>query len=560
MSKYGRRYLTAVLLAGSLLATGAPEAEAAAGKALTLNVKSKDCGAAGDGVKNDTAAIQACIKKIEAKGEGTLYFPPGLYVTDSLVLSGDNVSLIGENAVLKSDLPNQAYPADANAVRASALIQNNPKYMLFRVDPAQNIRKGNAFVDLKKGTTMTAVKAGDIVMIETSKAHPKAASYQYGSYRYVKEIRGNRLILDEAIENDLSLASDNVKITVIRPIKNLKIKGLMLDLPENSYQNGIVLENLRNASFSNLTVTAGGQNMMGIGVSGFDITVADSTVSGFLDDTSGLGYGIALYGNRLTATKNTISNCKHAISSADRRYVNKDITYSFNRVSDTQLAALEVHGTGERVKIHDNIITDIGKSYEGSGAVWIRGDHYEVYNNKMTASKTRKGNVSIAGIKTIETASDDISIHHNTIENFDYGYQSETYQPLLNLKFENNTITNATNGVLGNAFSKSAFKGNKVFANATGFYITGLDDSVVDGNEIRYGMSQWGVGVFLAERTSGVSRNIKIRSNKIYPMTASADSHVRVQQGYSVLQVLDNYFDRSNGAISKSVQVETENG
>ena len=557
MHKFARIFLLTALLAGLLLGAAAVKAEAPE-KEFTFNVKGPECGAVGDGLTNDTAAIQSCIDKMESLGEGTLYFPRGTYVTDSLTLHGNNLNLIGENAVLKSNLPHQSYPEDANAVRESALIKSEPRNILFRVDPQHDIHKGDAFVDLTDGVSTDAVNIGDIVLIETSKANPRASTYQYGSYRYVEAIQGNRLILDDAIEHDLLLATDDVKITVVKPITNLKVTGLTLEIPADTYQNGIVLEHLRNATFSYLRVTAGGQNMVGISTTGFNIRVRQSEVSGFLDDTNGLGYGIALYGNHLQATNNKISACKHAISSADRRFVNSDITYAFNQVRDTQLAAFDVHGTGEGVKIYENIIADIGKSYPGGGGIWIRGDHYEIFNNRITASLTRPGGVTNAGIKSIETASNDIHIHDNIIENFDYGYQSETYQTVSNLKFERNTITNSTNGVLGTSFSNSSFQGNKIFAKANGFYVTGLDHSVIADNEIHYSMSQWGVGIFLAGHSSAVSNNIMIQNNHISPMTPAADSHVRVQQGYDHLTVLDNQFDRSNGILSKSVQIEED--
>lgn len=57
-------------------------------------------GARGDGVTDDTAAIQAAINACVAAGGGIVSFPPGIYVTSAaLVIPGNNVRLQGAGAV-----------------------------------------------------------------------------------------------------------------------------------------------------------------------------------------------------------------------------------------------------------------------------------------------------------------------------------------------------------------------------------------------------------------------------------------------------------------------------
>jgi hypothetical protein len=55
-----------------------------------------DFGAVGDGVTDDTAAIQAAINSF-ASGQGTIYFPKGTYlVTSTITINKDRMNLIGE--------------------------------------------------------------------------------------------------------------------------------------------------------------------------------------------------------------------------------------------------------------------------------------------------------------------------------------------------------------------------------------------------------------------------------------------------------------------------------
>lgn len=57
-----------------------------------------DYGAVGDGVTDDTAAIQAGIDAVATAGGGDLYFPPGVFATDELSITSPRVRLVGAGA------------------------------------------------------------------------------------------------------------------------------------------------------------------------------------------------------------------------------------------------------------------------------------------------------------------------------------------------------------------------------------------------------------------------------------------------------------------------------
>ena len=40
----------------------------------------KTFGARGDGITDDTTAIQSCINSVNSNGGGVVYFPPGVYL------------------------------------------------------------------------------------------------------------------------------------------------------------------------------------------------------------------------------------------------------------------------------------------------------------------------------------------------------------------------------------------------------------------------------------------------------------------------------------------------
>ena len=68
-------------------------------------VNVKDFGAVGDGVTDDTAAIQAALDHVAANG-GTLYFPAGTYLSDSLqVTPTASFEINGFGTIKKEPMP-----------------------------------------------------------------------------------------------------------------------------------------------------------------------------------------------------------------------------------------------------------------------------------------------------------------------------------------------------------------------------------------------------------------------------------------------------------------------
>lgn len=63
---------------------------------LRETVSVKDFGAVGDGVTDDTAAIQAGIDAINAAGGGALYFPAGIYRISANLWARNKVSMVGD--------------------------------------------------------------------------------------------------------------------------------------------------------------------------------------------------------------------------------------------------------------------------------------------------------------------------------------------------------------------------------------------------------------------------------------------------------------------------------
>ena len=108
-----------VALASSLYATGSLAVEAAPGRVFGV----QEYGAIGDGATLDTVAIQKAIDACSAAGGGTVYLPPGVYLSGTTFLK-DNVRLFLEaGAVLRgSPRPADYPPITRKNARAPAFV------------------------------------------------------------------------------------------------------------------------------------------------------------------------------------------------------------------------------------------------------------------------------------------------------------------------------------------------------------------------------------------------------------------------------------------------------
>ena len=98
--------------ASAFMATLLDDADAAAARATLLaqfdfgifNVKDPAYGAVGDGVTDDTTAIQSAATAVKTAGGGTLYFPPGTYIVNKSILISSNTHCLGagDSSIIKA--------------------------------------------------------------------------------------------------------------------------------------------------------------------------------------------------------------------------------------------------------------------------------------------------------------------------------------------------------------------------------------------------------------------------------------------------------------------------
>src|SRR5579883_1671908 len=104
----------------------------------------RECGATGDGKAKDTAAIQRAIEQCAAAGGGTVYLPPGRYLSGTVVLKSNVTFHLEAGATLlgSTDLADYRHQ-DGPPVKGDA----NGKHLLFARDASNVTLRGGGTID-----------------------------------------------------------------------------------------------------------------------------------------------------------------------------------------------------------------------------------------------------------------------------------------------------------------------------------------------------------------------------------------------------------------------------
>lgn len=117
---------------------------------LAISVQDEEFGAVGDGIADDTAAIQAAIDYVDDLGGGRIYFPPGTYRTTATLTFGNDQEFIG------------------SATQSSVISYTGASWAFQQVTPGTRIYNVR-FTTLQ--VSVTAAAAGGLDLTDVSLAH-----------------------------------------------------------------------------------------------------------------------------------------------------------------------------------------------------------------------------------------------------------------------------------------------------------------------------------------------------------------------------------------------------
>jgi hypothetical protein len=186
---------------------------------LRESVSVRDFGAVGDGVTDDTVAIQAAVDSLAAGS--VLNFPNGTYRIDSTVtVSTSDITLDFGGAII--DATNITGPYTGNFPKAAFQINGALRTSTtLTASPAQY----DTTITVADGTV---VSAGDVVYISSSgelwyTEGPNAITRRFVTR--VQNVSGNTVTLGIALPFSFDTASNTVTVQAYNTVKNIRVKG-----------------------------------------------------------------------------------------------------------------------------------------------------------------------------------------------------------------------------------------------------------------------------------------------------------------------------------------------
>jgi hypothetical protein len=237
------------------LATGTPTARNLVTRTADV-VNVKDFGAVGDGVTDDTAAIQAAADKVRDNGGGVLYIPAGEYKQNGGVALSSNTEIFAYGAEM--DCSDLAY--------STTISTFNPAYstngtIAATTTLASNVSKNAISINVASSAGMVEGQIIRIISTVTLFTTPGSIFRRYDINR-IKRISGNTIFLESPCIDAFRISEGTVNITSYDPIENVKIYGMKLigggfkeNLANGLGQCGMVFNSSRNVIVQDCTIS-----------------------------------------------------------------------------------------------------------------------------------------------------------------------------------------------------------------------------------------------------------------------------------------------------------------
>jgi hypothetical protein len=412
---------------------------------LRETVSVKDFGAVGDGVTDDTAAINAALTALVAGG--TLLFPPGTYKVTSTINktfnNGAMVNLVGYGAKIDGTSVVGSVAGDTTLVTLGGA-------RLTGVALGTSASKYATSI-----TTATAISAAvnDIALITSSDLwNPTRAYYYKGEFIEMRGISGTTIDCHTALFDSYTNSTTTVYAL---SMPTVVVEGL--EVVMNANQTALVVAYSRNPTIRNTKVH--GARYTGIefkycfGGSIENNEVYDAWYSG-----TGTSYcvGVATCQN-VVVNGNNLTEARHCITGGGWEPC-RNVIYSNNvctvHPSEPTTNAIDQHGNMEfcsilgnvanggitissiNAVIKNNIVTDY-RAVTQAILVYqeINSDFYDISGNSILTNGTVYGIYYTPVVASIST--DRVLFHDNNIKS---GGRAISMQP------RNNTITGHTIG------------------------------------------------------------------------------------------------------------------
>jgi hypothetical protein len=470
----------------TFLAAGAGATQRTALEKFRDVVSVKDFGAVGDGVTNDTAAIQAAIDSVSSAG-GTVFFPPGTYriarnsgINDKwgIKVTGNDVTLLGfGNARLRRFDTNittfaLAYPIlmvgtpDSN----SAAQTKNATVMglVFVGENTRHSTSGNSLhdrrcaIEVKNSYGMSVMSCTFESIDSAAIYHQYPAIFDYASSSYYNTTRNfkSRICDCQFIAESHSTPGRALIYAIdVTGVIDANVNDNQFTWCDSAVNGGTTFNDFDETNASTWTPTYSGWSLGAVGRTGRNWTIDGNVISNntengiyiegmnsavtnnniHLEDSSlGGGNGIAIRGRGVTVSSNVIVNHSTAISISESA-INVSVCGNSIVSSGT--------GTGGAIDVNSD-----GLSAYIAARTWLGGDY------KPMSAISISGN-SITFPATAASAADKHAAFRIFTDSTDANYPNGQ---VIGISICGNSVSNANSGVyvINDLYRNAVVSGN----------------------------------------------------------------------------------------------------
>ena len=521
---------------------------------LAQSVNVKDFGAVGNGIADDTTAIQAAINS-----GATVYFggPSDTYkITSTLDISNGDINLIGNGATIDATGITSGNKWAMKAVGGLAATTT-----LLTADASNQTYSITV-------TSATGFSVNDWVLLSSNDPYTQYSNASYvvyaGEFLCIRSIVGTTITFTTPIVSAPTqyTTANSAKITKTAFVENISISGLNF-LGSNiagQGERGLVLQYVKNFNVENCNFTHQDIYQLEVTMSIIGNIVNNTFYGVFYDGTTGtIFYGLVFLDSSqyVNAGDNIFQQVRHAVTTSSKSngqggwgqplYIN----VHHNQMFDAQAGGagrswgFEQHGFGQYISFNNNMVNGC---YGGINV--DAGFNIEILNNVFTniwfvgiqigSTAVNVSNIFCSGntvsMETNETAqitygillnnttgyANSIILNNNFISNINglnsYGVYIQSSPTNINISIQGNNIIAGESGqdsdsayaIASNA--AEATIANNICTNyRQGIYNFGTY-SLIKGNTVRYtSNASSGYGIYTIGSNSIIDGNVLIR-------------------------------------------------